>query len=251
MGRRLPAMVDGSDMSLDTAMYIQSEGGERILVPIRPDVPDQTNVPTEPDPDPVQEINHDYQHPTDVDMNHNEYVPPQKKNRWFYMKEFVARVGGILEAIQAREAMPDLTKCAECNNSIAHWRCEDCAERKLLCRVCMWHSHFSNPFHRIKCWTGTHFRNAALWEVGVYLLLPHQDGGLCQNLSWQRQMLEKFQIKKNVFTPHSSEDPSDIHVSEETNPEPDFEREAAQEEAEMQFLDQLHCETQRVGKNNP
>jgi len=103
----------------------------------------------------------------------------------------------------------------------------------------MRHSHFSNPFHRIKCWTGTHFRNAALWEVGVYLLLPHQDGGLCQNLLWQRQMLQKIQMKKDAFTPHSSEDPSDIHVSEETDPEPDFDREAAQEEAEMQFLDQL------------
>jgi hypothetical protein len=238
-GHRPPAMVDGSDMALDTAMYIQSEGGERILVPIRPDVPDQTNVQTEPEPDPVQQIEHDYQDPTDVDMNHNEYVPPQRKNRWFYMKEFVARVGGVLEAIQAREALPDSTKCAECNNSIAHWRCEDCVERQLLCRVCMRHSHFSNPFHRIKCWTSTHFRNAALWEVGVYLLLPHQDGGLCQNLLWQRQMLEKFQMKKDEFTPHSSEDPNDIHVAEDTDPEPDFDREAAQEEAEMQFLDQL------------
>lgn len=79
-GHRLPVMVEGSDMTLDTAMYIQSEGGERILVPIRPDVPDQTDVPTDPDPDQVQEIDHDYHHPTDVDMNHNEYVPPQKKN---------------------------------------------------------------------------------------------------------------------------------------------------------------------------
>jgi hypothetical protein len=232
-------MVEGSDMTLDTAMYIQSEGGERILVPIRPDVPDQTDVPTDPDPDQVQEIDHDYHHPTDVDMNHNEYVPPQKKNRWFYMKEFVARVGGILEAIQAREAVPDSTKCADCNNSIAHWRCEDCVELKLLCRVCMRHLHFPNPFHRIKCWTGTHFRNAALWEVGVYLPLPHQDGGLCQNLLWQRQMLEKFQMKKDELTPHSSEDPSEVHVNEEPDPEFDFEREAAQEEAEMQFLDQL------------
>ncbi len=52
-------------------------------------------------------------------------------------------------------------------------------------------------------------------------------------------MLETFQTKKDEFSPHSSEDPSEIHVTEETNPEPDFEREAAQEEAEMQFLDQL------------
>jgi len=38
---------------------------------------------------------------------------------------------------------------------------------------------------------------AALWEVGVYLTLPHQNGpSICQNLAWQQQMLEKFQKKK-------------------------------------------------------
>ena len=170
-------MVEGSDMSLDTAMYIQSEGGERILVPVRPDIPAQTNMETDPEPGPEPVIDLDYQQPADIDMNHDEYVTPPKKNRWFYMKEFVARVGGILQAIQAREALPESTMCAECNHCIGHWRCEDCIERKLLCRVCMWRSHLSNPFHRIECWTGTHFRKAALWEVGVYLLLPHQHGG--------------------------------------------------------------------------
>jgi hypothetical protein len=176
-GHRLPPIVEGSDMSLDTAMYIQSEGGERILVPVRPDTPAQTNMETEPEP----ALDHEYQQ-SDIDMNHEEYLPPQRKNRWFYMKEFVARVGGILQAIQAREALPESARCAECDASIAHWRCEECAERKLLCRVCMRHSHSSNPFHRIECWTGTHFRKAALWEVGVYLLLPHQNGGICPNL---------------------------------------------------------------------
>ena len=36
------------------------------------------------------------------------------------MKEFVARVGGILEALQHREALPDSTICTECSESIAH-----------------------------------------------------------------------------------------------------------------------------------
>jgi len=242
-GYRLPVMVEGSDMSLDTAMYIQSEGGERLLVPVRPSDPAQNNVHIdvhiEPVPDPDPAFDHDSHEPTDLDMNQNDYVPPPKKNRWFYMKEFVARVGGILQAVQAREGLPDSTQCAECNQCIAHWRCEDCIERKLLCRVCMRHSHFSAPFHRIKCWTGTHFRKAALWEVGVYLMLPHQHGGICDNLFWQKQMLEKFQAKKDGFTPHSPDDPSDIHYTEDPDPEPNPELEAAQEESEMRFLDQL------------
>jgi hypothetical protein len=238
-GRRLPPMVEGSDMSLDTAMYIQSEGGERILVPVRPDTPAQTNMQTEPEPGPEPGVAHEYQQSADIDMNHEEYVSPPKKNRWFYMKEFVARVGGILHAIQAREALPESRRCAECHESIAHWRCEDCVERKLLCRVCMRHSHLSHPFHRIECWTGTHFRKAALWEVGVYLLLPHQHGGICPNLLWQKQMLEKLQTKKDEVTFHSHEDASEINVGANADPEPDPEFDALHEETEMQFLDQL------------
>ena len=109
-------------MSLDTAMYIQSEGGERLLVPVRPSDPAQNTGQTEPAPEPDPVHNDEYQEPSDSNMNQNDYVPPPKKNRWFYMKEFVARVGGILQAIQAREALPDSTQCAECNRHIAHWR---------------------------------------------------------------------------------------------------------------------------------
>ena len=142
-GHRLPPIVEGSDMSLDSAMYIQSEGGERILVPVRPEIPVQTTV--EPEPEPA--IDHEFQPPADIEMNADEYIPPPRKNRAFYMREFVARVGGILQAIQAQEALPDSTRCAKCDQSIGHWRCEDCIERKLLCRVCMCRSHFLNPFH--------------------------------------------------------------------------------------------------------
>ena len=94
-------MVEGSDMSLDTAMYIQSEGGERILVSVRPDIPAQTNIETEPELGSEPAFDLDYQQPADINMNHEEYVSPPKKNQLFYMKEFVARVGGVLQAIQA------------------------------------------------------------------------------------------------------------------------------------------------------
>jgi len=48
-------------------------------------------------------------------MNADGYIPPLKKNQAFYMREFVARVGEILQAVQTREAMPDYTNCAKCN----------------------------------------------------------------------------------------------------------------------------------------
>jgi hypothetical protein len=237
-GHRPGPMVEDSDLALDTAMYIQSEGGERILVPVRPDAP-EANVVPEPAPAPEPAVRHEYDQPADIDMDLDNHVTPPKKNRWFYMKEFVERVGGILQALQAREALPDSTTCAECRRSVAHWRCEDCIGGKLLCRICMRHSHFSNPFHRIECWTGTHFRKAALWEVGVYLMLPHQAGGICPNLLWQKQMLEIFQQQKDQVTPHSTEEPSRIDVVEGADPAPDPDVEAVQDANEIRLLDEL------------
>jgi hypothetical protein len=237
-GHKLPPMVEGSDMTLDTAMYVHSEGGERRLVVVQLDVPAQTNVPTEPSPDPDPDFSHDFQHPADTEINvdHHKTLP---RNRWFYMKEFVVRVDEILQALQAREALPNSTMCAECSESIAHWRCDDCIGGKLLCRFCIRHSHFSNPFHRIECWTGTHFRKAALWEVGVYLTLPHQNGDICPNLVWQNKMLEQFQKQKDELIPQSAEEPSGIDYAQSTDPAPDPEMEAAQDEAAMRFLDDL------------
>ena len=232
-GHQLPPMVEGSDMSVDTAMYIHSEGGERILVPVRPDVPAQTRVESNPEPEPDPESIDEFQQP-DFDPH---ITPP--RNRWFYMKEFVARVDGILQAMQAREALPNSTSCAECSESVAQWRCDDCIGGKLLCRFCMRHSHFSNPFHRIEYWTGTHFRRAALWEVGVYLTSPHQNGGICPNLVWQKEMLEKFQKKKDEVISHSAEEPIGINYSHSADSAPNPELEAARDEAAMRVLDQL------------
>lgn len=226
-GYRPPPMVEGSDLSFDTAMYIQSKDGQRILVPIRPDAPDQACKENDIVADPESDYFPDFHQPDDIEMQADIVNTPPSRNRWFYMKEFVARAGDILQAIQAREALPSSSICTECAESTAYWRCSECVGQKLLCRFCMRCSHFSNPFHRIECWTGTHFRKAALWEVGVYLTLPHQNGGICPNLLWQKQMLEKFQKKKDVDTQPRAEDPIGCHYPDHTDPGSDHNGESA------------------------
>jgi hypothetical protein len=130
---RLPPMVDGSDRSLDTAMYVQSEEEERILVPVRPDDPAKEDVDTEPEPRPNLDWTCLLQQSADIEMNCNEPIILPQKNRYFYMKQFVEQVEGILQAMQAREAMPNSLMYAECAESVAHWRCEDCIGNKVLC----------------------------------------------------------------------------------------------------------------------
>lgn len=240
-GHRLPPMVEGSDLALDSAIYIQSKGGERVLVPVRPEVPAEPSENMEADPgaDPEPDLIQDILEPVDTDNNYVHFGTRPTRNQQFYMKEFVGRVGGILQAMQARETLSDFTVCAECSESIGHWKCEDCIGGRLLCRFCMRHSHFSNPFHRIQCWTGTHFRQAALWEVGVYLTLPHQKGGLCANLVWQKKMLERFQLNKDKDITYRPKDLSGPANSDSADPDPDPDNYARHDNVAMQYLDQM------------
>jgi len=52
----------------------------------------------------------------------------------------------------------------------------------MLCRACMRKMHEQNPLHRVKKWVGSHFETSHLWEVGSYILVPHQGNTICGNL---------------------------------------------------------------------
>ena len=105
----------------------------------------------------------------------------------------------------------------------------------------MRHAHQVNPFHRIEYWTGTHFRKGALWEVGVCLILPHQNSpSICENLSWQLDMLEKLQRTKDTLVQtHAAIPPNEVEYRDTSDPVADFEQEASQDEATMRILDEL------------
>ena len=93
-GRKLAPMVEGSDSSLDAAIYICSKEGERVLVPVRSHVSAQPTVEPRPKPEPEPDLylTHDAQQSADIDMDSGSHNT-QRKNRCFYMKQFVERVG--------------------------------------------------------------------------------------------------------------------------------------------------------------
>ena len=114
--------------------------------------------------------------------------------------EFVGRVDELLQASLSRQAWSaEKQVCNHCPfNKRAIWRCVDCSLGSTLCRTCMRITHRQNPFHRIECWTGTHFRRAELWEVGTYLLVQHQtDQPICNALQFQMNYLETFEDLKD------------------------------------------------------
>jgi hypothetical protein len=241
-------MAEDDDLALDTAMFQDEWDGSnrrKVLIPVRLDESDGLSRGEEAGsstfrPEPDSDMNPSSEHIEHISRD------GQSKGRCFYMKEFVSRVDGILQAMQAREALPSSGSCAECPQSTGKWRCQDCMDGKLLCRCCMRRTHWDNPFHRIQCWTGTYFRKAALWEVGVYLSLKHQDApNICPNLRWQHQILEMFQRQNDETDSSSSCRPvsePDFHMFEpEPEPEPhcDAEVEKSGDAATMRVLDQM------------
>lgn len=59
--------------------------------------------------------------------------------------------------------------------------------------------HMNNPLHRITRWTGTYFRHAELWEVGVYLQIPHEHNSIpCQNNESQIDILRDVEASKDL-----------------------------------------------------
>ena len=195
-------MIEDDDAALDTAIYRQvavpntSGGSRKVPIPIRLDEPVLTaaapNIHKGAESDGYADmLEPDMQEP---DMPEEQY---QSKQQWTYLQEFVSRIDTILPALLDREAIKD-GQCGQCSVAVGLWRCQDCSGDRLLCRCCMRHSHMHNPYHRIEHWTGTYFRDAALWEVGVFIALNHRDSPiLCSNLLWQHRTLESFQCQKD------------------------------------------------------
>lgn len=139
----------------------------------------------------------------EITIDNMDFPPPDSeqaatgnsKTQAYYIQEFVDRVDPMLKALLSREALPAGSLCGRCiGGNIAAWRCRDCTAARVMCRGCMRNCHIECPTHRIEVWTGTYFRSAELWEVGLYILIPHHtDSQLCTTLKFQQERLGQFQ----------------------------------------------------------
>jgi CxC2 like cysteine cluster associated with KDZ transposases len=118
-----------------------------------------------------------------------------------YVLQYVDRIDEILMALQSREAMPEGTgMCRHCNKSIAVWRCKECVMATPMCRACMRQSHKENHLHRIQKWNGSFFQPAELWEVGIYILIPHHTGKpICDTLRKWCDLLDSSEETEDVI----------------------------------------------------
>ena len=93
------------------------------------------------------------------------------------------------------------------------WRCLECQSRPALCRDCMRTSHSLHPLHRIQFWTGTHYCNDWLHNLGVTINLGHR-GKCCLRQSSKlnsgpyKPPASEIHALKDYFDPYQS--PSQI-----------------------------------------
>jgi hypothetical protein len=120
-------------------------------------------------------------------------------------------------------------------------------------------THQHNPLHRIESWTGKFFRPAALWEVGVYIVIKHHTGtsAVCGALQFQIDALVGIQLRQDHLDQNICREMQDgAGISEQ-----DFDRqtsfsygevdELVEDDEEMDsrvFLEMDRLHTSRQGK---
>ncbi|KAI9430515.1 hypothetical protein H4582DRAFT_1823951 [Lactarius indigo] len=75
------------------------------------------------------------------------------------------------------EGLTRAPKCSMCTMSM-QIKCSDCVGGNYFCKECCLQIHTRSPFHRMSCWTGTHFAPISLISIGFKLCLGH-DGKPC------------------------------------------------------------------------
>ncbi|KAF8884033.1 hypothetical protein BD779DRAFT_1538459 [Infundibulicybe gibba] len=85
--------------------------------------------------------------------------------------------------LEGRGSMAHQKACAHCGVSDAPpaYRCDDCLDIRLSCKVCIVHCHAGLPFHRIKEWRGGYFIVVHLKDLGLRIQLGHPIGQPCTN----------------------------------------------------------------------
>ncbi|KAF7345236.1 CxC2 domain-containing protein [Mycena sanguinolenta] len=77
-------------------------------------------------------------------------------------------------------------------------RCEDCFTDALYCTSCVVSLHADNPFHVVKTWNGTFFRDNTLRNLGLRVQLGHKRGERCPG-TLARTAEELENREKNSF----------------------------------------------------
>lgn len=75
--------------------------------------------------------------------------------------------------IRSEAIMESQPSCLQCHSSGTLYRCRDCQVPRAQCSTCLKDSHRLSPSHRIRRWTGDHFEDCELPQLGFVFELGH------------------------------------------------------------------------------
>ncbi|KAH8985344.1 hypothetical protein EDB86DRAFT_2810252 [Lactarius hatsudake] len=116
------------------------------------------------------------------------------------MSQWIDIRSRYLHLLLEMEGLTSAPKCSMCTK-LMQIKCSDCIGGNYLCKDCCLRSHMRSPFHRMSCWTGSHFAPISLMLLGFKLCFGH-DGMPCP------------------LTPRRTHSASLISVEEEDTPSP-------------------------------
>ena len=202
-------LADGIIITTTIKQTPNGEVEERIEVLVWKDMPTKSSsaapkssVATKSNIDP--HFNNDQMHINDGLYQDTDYPLVDQSSRNTktqsnYIQEFVDQIHPMLNALLSREVRSTNPICGCCPvGNIAAWHCRDCTMAQILCHASIRNLHMDCPTHCIKIWTGSYYRPAELWEVGLYILINHHtEPRLWANLAFQQSILQWFHQRKD------------------------------------------------------
>ncbi|KAG9097442.1 hypothetical protein FS749_006276 [Ceratobasidium sp. UAMH 11750] len=113
--------------------------------------------------------------------------PGQSKGQNQMMQEWLTESAGVfLHNVLLAETLDNPTSvCTYCHLERDRlFQCRDCLHCSIHCLGCLQTRHSNFPTHRLREWTGTHFRNVSPSDTGLVFHLGH--GGLPCNMGSER-----------------------------------------------------------------
>ena len=112
---------------------------------------------------------------------------------WFQYEGEFADEWARLESSTLLMCLPE---CISCATPLATFRCTDCFAESLFCKACLLKFHCREPFHNLQVppsplvpfdvatdfsqrWTGTHFTQVSLKDLGATFHLGHTYSSTC------------------------------------------------------------------------
>ena len=102
-----------------------------------------------------------------------------------------ASVGGVT-------GPPGPPVCSGCGLGRPVWRCLDCTDKSAVCVLCCRDAHSRNLFHRVQKWNGRHYRQGALWQVGLKIHTGHGGSPCPRGLSALSGIKQQIATNQNI-----------------------------------------------------